>query len=81
MLLSKRCPYTGVVNFYDAADPHLAIGSITKCGTSAAGDGYAWRFYGTEKARSGRAPDVWSAERHLRAVVFKPEITAPAERH
>ena len=69
MLLSKRCPHTGVVNFYDAADPHLSIGSITKCGTSAAGDAYAWRFYGIDKTRSGCASDASAAERNLKAIL------------
>jgi hypothetical protein len=67
MLMSKRCPYTNVINFFDEAEPHLAIGSITKCGTSAAADGYTWRFYVSEEALSGHTADAPSAERHLRA--------------
>ena len=69
MLLSNRCPHTGVVNFYDASEPHLSIGSITKCGTSAAGDAYAWRYYGTDKTRSGVASDASVAERKLKAIL------------
>ena len=80
MLLSKRCPYTDVVNFYDDAEPHMAIGSITKCGTSAARDGYAWRFYAADEARSGHAPDAWSAERNLRELVFDGVVARSASR-
>ena len=78
MLLSKRCPYTDVVNFYDEDEPHLAIGSITKCGTSAARDGYAWRFYVAESARSGVCADARSAERNLRELVFDAVVARSA---
>ena len=57
MLLSKHCPYTGVVNFYDTSEPHIAIGSITRCGTSVASARYTWRFYGADSAPAGNAPD------------------------
>jgi len=83
VLLSKRCPHTGVVNFFEASEPHIAIGSITKCGTSAAGDSYAWRFYGVESTRAGRAPDASTAERTLRALLFRCSAernARPAER-
>jgi hypothetical protein len=30
MLSKRRCPHTGVVNFFFAADPHLAVGSVIK---------------------------------------------------
>ena len=73
MLLSKHCPYTGVVNFFEASEPHLAIASITRCGRSAAdsgsSNGYTWRFYAQYGAPSGYAPDVTSAEKKLRAVL------------
>ena len=73
MLLSKHCPYTGVVNFFEASEPHLAIASITRCGRSAADSdsdkGYTWRFYAQDGAPSGYAPDATSAERKLRAML------------
>ena len=28
MLSKRRCPHTGVVNFYFDTDPHLAVGSV-----------------------------------------------------
>ena len=68
MLMSRPCPYTGVVNFYDASEPHFSIGSITKCKSTSTGDGFAWRFYGYGQPRAGRAPDAGSAEKRLRAL-------------
>ena len=80
MLLSKHCPYTGVVNFYDARDPHLSIGSITKCGTSAAyhdvSVGYTWRFYAADGTKAGRAIDASAAERNLRATMIQAQRVA-----
>jgi hypothetical protein len=81
MLLSKRCPHTNVLNFFDEAEPHLAIGSITKCGTSAAPDGYTWRFYVSEVALSGHTADAPSAERHLRASQLSARNTCIAAQH
>ena len=80
MLLSNRCPHTGVVNFYDASEPHLSIGSITKCGTSAAGDAYAWRYYGTDKTRSGLASDASVAERNLKAILSQLVVSSDLRR-
>ena len=81
MLMSKRCPHTGVVNFYDASEPHLAIASITKCGTSAPNDEYAWRYYHFEKTHAGRAPDARAAEQTLRALLFKSSECEVTARH
>jgi hypothetical protein len=69
MLLSKRCPYTQVVNFYDSAEPHISIGSITRCGTSAVADGYTWRLHAAESSRAGHSVDVPAAERSLRSIL------------
>ena len=69
MLLSKHCPYTGVVNFYDATEPHIAIGSITKSRSKAKTSGYTWRFYAVDDAPFGFAIDVPSAEKKLRALL------------
>ena len=84
MLLRKHCPYTDVVNFFEASEPHIAIGSISKCGTacdsSSARRGYAWRFHDAENTRSGIAPDPWSAEQHLRDLVFDAVVARSASR-
>jgi hypothetical protein len=80
MLLSKRCPHTDVVNFYDEAEPHFALGSIIKCGTAAGKAAYTWRFYAADDARCGRAPDASSAERNLRALLFTAVVARSAAR-
>jgi hypothetical protein len=80
MLLSKRCPFTDVVNFYDEAEPHFALGSITKCGTMAGAAGYTWRFYAADDARCGHAPDAPSAERNLRALLFSAVVARSVAR-
>jgi hypothetical protein len=65
LLSSRRCPHTGVVNFYATSDPHFAIGSIARCGTAAEIAGFTWRCYAGEAESSGRAPDLKTAERRL----------------
>lgn len=63
MLSKRRCPYTGVVNFYSSEDPHMAVGSVVagseKC--------FFWRYYTEPFARGGLAADLGSAEREVRA--------------
>lgn len=61
MLSKRRCPHTGVVNFFFATDPHLAVGSIVK----AEGTGYLWRCYTDPCAGVGSAADMKTAERHV----------------
>ena len=61
MLSKRRCPHTGVVNFFFATDPHLAVGSIVK----AEGTGYLWRCYTDPCTGVGSAADMKTAERHV----------------
>lgn len=66
LLLSRRCPHTGIVNFYAEGEPHIAIGSIAHCGTKAASTpGFAWRCHSGVTESSGFAPDLRTAERRL----------------
>lgn len=58
---SKRCPHTGVVNFFTEADPLLAVGSVAQ---PRAAEGYAWRCYIGEEA-GGLAPNRAVAEARL----------------
>ncbi len=60
MLSQRRCPHTGVVNFFFAAEPHLAVGSVIKGDRS----GYLWRCY-TEPELAGSVPDMRTAERRV----------------
>ena len=62
MLSRKRCPHTGVVNFFLDADPYLAIGSVIKTEGSS---GYQWRYYTDPCAATGTAPDLKTAERRV----------------
>lgn len=63
MIVRRRCPYTGVINFYSDAEPHLPLGSIAVCGRSA-DVRYAWRAYSDDKP-GGAAPDLAAAEQRL----------------
>lgn len=61
MLTKRRCPHTGVVNFYAHAEPHIAVGSIVS------GDDhhYTWRYYAEPFVRAGQADDMPTAERRV----------------
>lgn len=66
MLIVRRCPHTDVLNFYDDSDPHLAVGSVARCGTRAAtAASFAWRCYADDQMASGIAADQATAERRL----------------
>jgi hypothetical protein len=62
MLSKRRCPYTGVINFYSNEDPHLAIGSVVKVARAE----YHWRFYADPCSGVGSTKDLGSAEALLR---------------
>ena len=62
MLSKRRCPYTGVINFYSSEEPFLAIGSVVKVARAR----YHWRFYADPCAGVGSATDLSSAEAHVR---------------
>lgn len=62
MLSRKRCPHTGVVNFFFDAEPFLAVGSVIKPKGAAA---YEWRCYTDPCAGNGTAPDLKTAERRV----------------
>lgn len=78
-LSSRRCPHTGVVNFYAVTDPHIAIGSIARCGTAADVSGFAWRCYTAAAESSGRAPDLKTAERRLTNFYAMVEQSSPEQ--
>jgi hypothetical protein len=76
MLSKRRCPHTGVVNFFFATEPHLAVGSIVK----AEGTGYFWRCYTDPCSGVGSAADMKTAERRVaelcrRAAAHKHDAT------
>lgn len=61
-LSRRRCPHTGVVNFFAESDPLMAVGSVTKAGAPAV---YYWRCYADDRRASGSAHDLQTAERLL----------------
>ena len=65
MLTKTRCPHTGVVNFFIAADPLLAVGSVSVSATSAH---CAWHCY-LDTPTSGIAPDIEMAKARLRTAI------------
>jgi hypothetical protein len=65
ILSSKKCPVTGVVNFFDATDPFLSVGSVAKCGTAAKSRRYLWRVYEGGALSAGYAPDLATAKSQI----------------
>lgn len=62
MLIKRRCPHTGVVNFFSHAEPHMAVGSIVPRDDHH----FTWRYYAEPFVRGGQADDMFSAEREVR---------------
>ena len=62
MLSRTHCRHTGIVNFFAAADPLLAIGSVIKAGEPGR---YCWRYYLGREPACGIAVDMRTAENHL----------------
>ena len=65
MISKRRCRYTGIVNFFSAADPLIAVGSISEIAPSA---DFAWHCY-LDSEVSGLATDMTIAEARLRAAI------------
>ncbi len=64
MLSKRRCPRTGVVNFYFDEDPFMAVASVVP----GEGTRFFWRFYTDPFARGGLTTDMKSAERQVMAL-------------
>ena len=61
MLSKRRCPHTGIVNFFTDIDPFMSVGSIIAIGRAR----YVWRCHVVDH-RCGTTSDAMSAETHLR---------------
>lgn len=72
MLAKKRCPHTGIVNFFCDPEPFMAVGSIAETGGSGA---CIWRCYIGEEAR-GLSANMASAEARLATVILSA-VDAP----
>lgn len=66
MLSKKRCPHTGIVNFFCDPEPFMAVGSIAETNSSGC---YVWRSYIGDEA-GGLSPSMASAEALLARVVL-----------
>lgn len=67
MITKRRCPHTGVLNFYERAEPLLAIGSVTAGADSAH---YVWRSYSDDQ-EAGVARDSAVAEILVRVAIAR----------
>ena len=75
MISKRHCPHTGIVNFFAAADPFIAIGSLS---ATARPPHYAWRCY-LDDPVGGSAPDMAIAETELkRAIASRRHLARPA---
>ena len=74
MITTKRCPHTGVVNFFVRADPYLAVGSVSE---EANPGQFVWRCY-LDGQGAGVADDAAIAEANLRRAIARGRgLTAP----
>ena len=65
MIFKRDCPHTGVVNFFIAADPIIAVGSVSE---GAAPNRYDWHCY-LDDPINGTASDMTVAEAELKAAI------------
>jgi hypothetical protein len=60
MVTKRRCPYTGVVNFFSDEEPFIAVASIIEVGSKT----FIWRSY-VGKEVVGLSGNIASAEMRL----------------
>ena len=60
LLKRQRCLATGVVNFFVADEPHLAVATVVK---PAGLNGYIWRYHGDRYVACGTGADLRSVEK------------------
>ena len=75
MLLKRRCPHTGILNFFTDIDPFMSVGSIIAIGRGR----YVWRCHLIDR-RGGTTTDAMSAESHLRRALEVPGESARLSR-
>lgn len=66
MLAKRRCPHTGIVNFFFEPERFLAVGSIAE---TARPKGYIWRSY-VGKEAVGLSAEMASAEACLAGLLL-----------
>lgn len=70
MISKRHCPHTGVTNFFAAADPLMAIGSVSEPTDIQT---YAWRCY-LDSPVGGTASDMGIAEAELRRAIASRRV-------
>ena len=75
MLLRRRCPHTGVINYFSESDPLMSVGSVVVEARAPQAE-FAWRCYIDERA-CGIVPDAALAEANLKRAIARldPRIT------
>jgi hypothetical protein len=68
-MTKRRCPHTGIVNFFSKADPLLAIGSVIQANATSP---YVWRCY-LDDQEAGIAADISLAEDHLAHAIARSQ--------
>jgi hypothetical protein len=76
MLAKRRCPHTGIINFFLEPEPFMAVGSISETARS---KGYIWRSYIGEEA-AGLSADMASAEARLARLLASAIVDRPIPR-
>ena len=74
MLLRRRCPHTGVINYFSESDPLMSVGSVVEARAPQAE--FAWRCYIDERA-CGIVADAALAETNLKRAIARldPRMT------
>jgi hypothetical protein len=62
VLSRRRCPHTGIVNYFSDADPLFPVGSVIEADVPAR---YHWRCYLGGAPAAGAAPNMRTAEERL----------------
>ena len=75
MLLKRRCPHTGILNFFNDIDPFMSVGSIIAIGRGR----YVWRCHLIDQC-CGTANDAMSAVAHLRRTLDAPRQSSHLSR-
>ena len=65
MISKRHCPHTGVVNFFIAVDPFIAVGSVSEGATP---NHYNWHCY-LDNPINGSARDMAIAEAELKEAI------------
>jgi hypothetical protein len=75
MLSKRRCPHTGILNFFTDIDPFISVGSIIAIRRGR----YVWRCHVNDQ-RCGTATNAMSAELHLRRALETPGASSRLSR-